>query len=188
MNEPENLTQLLSRIQDGDEAASARVFELVYDELRRRADVQMRGERPGHTIQATALVHEAYLRLVGDTDPEWQNRAHFFSAAATAMRRILIDYARRRGARKRGGDAQRVPWDEVADLSEERLAEGLAIHEALEKLETLDPRKARIVELRFFAGLGIDQVAEVLDLSVRTVKREWQFIRAWLYREIGGVE
>lgn len=157
---------------------------LVYEELRRLAHSYMRGERPGHTLQTTALVNEAYLRLADYRGIRRQERAHFFAIAARLMRRILIDHARTRARQKRGGGALRLALDEAAVLSPERSRELLALDEALSRLAKLDPRKSRVVELRFFGGLYNDEIAELLDVSVKTVTRDWQMAEAWLRREL----
>jgi RNA polymerase sigma factor (TIGR02999 family) len=157
---------------------------LVYRDLRRIAGRFMQGERRGHTLQATALANEAYLRLVNQREANWHNRAHFFGVAAGLMRRILVDHARRVHARVIGG--HRVDLDETMVISEARSAELLALDEALTRLAALDPRQSRVVEMRFFAGLGEEEVAEALGVNVRTVKRDWQFAKAWLYGEMSG--
>jgi RNA polymerase sigma factor (TIGR02999 family) len=159
------------------------LLPLVYDELRRLAQGQLVHERPGQTLQATALVHEAYVRLVGSEDLRWESRAHFFAAAARAMRRILVDRARKRQTQKHGGDRDRVPLDELADLANEPRPERLL---ALDRLEQIEPRKAQIVMLHYFAGLTIDETAQALGISLRTVTREWLFARTWLYGEMTG--
>jgi RNA polymerase sigma-70 factor, ECF subfamily len=158
----------------------------VYHELRRIAHAHLRGERPGHTLNTTALVHEAYLKLVGVERVEWQDRAHFYAAAAGAMRRILIDYARTRKRVKRGGEnAVQVPLVEALDLAVERSEDLLALDEALTRLETQNQRQGRVVECRCFAGLSVDETAAALGISPATVKRDWDFSRAWLNRELG---
>jgi RNA polymerase sigma factor (TIGR02999 family) len=181
---PDEVTQLLRAWGRGDRAALDRLVPIVYRELRRLARHYMRGERGGHTLQTTALVNEAYLRLIDHTNIDWQNRAHFFGVAAQAMRRVLVDHARRRGYAKRGGGAVQVPLEEGALVAEERAEEVLAVNEALDRLEALDARKARVVELRFFGGLNNDEAAEVLGISEITVRREWQIAKAWLLREL----
>lgn len=168
-----------------------RLFPLVYDELRRIAHRQLGAERPDHTLETSALVHEAYIKLVGLDRMEWRGRAHFFAAAGGAMRRILIDHAERRRALKRGGGRQRVPLDAVdlpshAALDDRSLDELLALDQALERLRTMDERQAKVVECRFFAGMSIDEVAEALGVSPMTVKRDWTAARAWLNRELGA--
>ncbi len=181
-----DVTRILYAIEGGDAKAARELLPLVYDQLRKIAQQRMAGERTGHSLDATALVHEAYLKLVGDDDSElrWANRAHFFAAAAEAMRRILVDHARARGRQKRGGEGARLSLS-VATLGVEQDAdEVMALDDALRKLEKHDSRMARIVSLRFFAGLSVDETAESLELSARTVKREWSVARAWLYREL----
>lgn len=174
---------MLDRITTGDRNAINDLMPLVYDELRSLAGRYLWAERSGHTLQATALVHEAYLRLVNDADRTWENRAHFFATAATAIRRILIESARRRGRLKRGGDARRVPLDDdaIAIEDDERL---LALDESLNRLAEIDPRKARVVELRFFAGLMVDEAAAVLGVSSITVARDWRMARAWIRSQL----
>src|SRR5260370_39009786 len=170
---PKEITQLLKNWSDGDADAPARLIPLVYDELRRLASQYMNQERGDHTLQPTALVHEAYLRLVDQTRVTWKNRAHFFGIAAQAMRRILIDHARAHAREKRGGSARRLSLDEAAIMPEERAADLVALDEALQSLAKFDERKARVVELRFFGGLSVDETAEVLDLHRATVMRDW---------------
>jgi len=180
------VTELLVRWREGDRRALDELMPLVYQELHRLAAHYMRGERPGHTLQTSALVNEAYLRLAGGGEIEWQNRAHFFAVAAQAMRRILVDHARRRGNQKRGGGAHKVVLDEALTVSAERAAEVVALDEALARLAEIDPRKSQLVELRFFGGLSIKETAEVLKVSPGTVMRDWTFTKAWLGREIAG--
>jgi RNA polymerase sigma factor (TIGR02999 family) len=187
--DPPDLTQLLLdlRSESGrNPAAAGRVFELVYGELRRAAGTLMRRERPNHTLQPTALVNEAYLRLVDGTRLEWQNRAHFFGIAARAMRQILVDHARERAAEKRGGGWERVTLDERLDVMSHREIDLFELDDALSRLGEMDERMARIVELRFFAGLTAEEVAHVLEISRRTVQREWRVAKMWLARELGG--
>ena len=169
---------------DGDESALAALTPLVYRELRRRAHRYMGGERAGHTLQTTALVNEAYLRLVDSQNVRWQNRAHFFAVSAELMRRILVDFARSRGSQKRGGGARHVELDEAAFGAEDKGAEMVALDEALKSLAELDARQARVVELRYFGGLGDAEIAEVLKVSVGTVRRDWTLARAWLLNEL----
>ena len=157
---------------------------LVYEELRKLAHQHMRREHPGHTLQTTALVNEAYFRLVGQKQVRWQNRAHFFAISAQLMRRILVDHARGRQYAKRGGGAQKVSLDGVAVVAQEQAADLLALDEALRSLAAVDERKCRIVELRYFGGLGVEETAEALKLSPRTVMREWSMAKAWLYRAL----
>jgi RNA polymerase sigma-70 factor (ECF subfamily) len=186
---PGDITRLLAAAQAGAEGAASRLLETVYAELRALAQVRMNQERREHTLQATALVHEAYIRLIGRDDLAIHGRASFFHAAAEAMRRILIDHARKRGAVKRGGGAR--PIRDVMDLaSDENLGEALALDELILRLEGEDPQAAAVVRLRFYAGLSVEQAASVLDISPRTVKREWSYARAWLLKEWdgGGVE
>src|SRR5436189_4392101 len=180
----QRVTELLERWGQGDDAALAELTPLVYEELRRLAHRQMGGERPDHTRQTTALVNEAYLRLADQTNRQWQNRAHFFAVAARAMRRILVSYARSQRSQKRGGGALKVDLDEVALVSPEESKEIVDLHEALERLATLDSRKAQVVELKYFGGLNYDEMAEVLKISRVTVRRDWEFARAWLHTEL----
>ncbi len=176
----ENATQLLIDWSNGDAEAAAGLMPLVYDELRRLARRYLQGERADHTLQATGLVHEAYLRLVDQTNATWQNRAHFMAVAAQQMRHILVDYARRHRAEKRGGEWNKVDFDAALALPVSRNLDVIALDDALHDLVKLNPQHSQIVELRFFGGLTIDEVAEVLDVSPRTVKREWRMARAWL--------
>jgi len=178
------VTRLLIRLTEGDNAALDALLPAVYDELRRLAANYLRRERVGHTLQPTALVHEAYLRLVDQTRVEWQNRAHFFGVAAQMMRRILVDHARGQQAEKRGGDVQKISLDENIDVSALRASELVALDEALERLAELDPQKSRLVELRFFGGLSVEETAEVMGVSAPTVKRHWRLAKAWLYGEV----
>lgn len=183
-----DVTRLLTAWQNGDSAAADRLMPLVYDELHRAAARAMRGEAVGHTLQPTALVNEAYLRLVDQTAASWKNRSQFFGVASQAMRRILVDHARARLTDKRGGGARAVTLDDVRDLpqssDESSEVDLLSLNEALEKLEAFDADQARVVELRYFAGLNIDETAEALGISPATVKREWVVARAWLKREL----
>ena len=179
---PPDVTQLLVNWGNGDQAALDELLPLVNDELRRLARGYLRRENPGHTLQPTALVNEAYLRLIDQQNVHWHNRAHFFGIAAQLMRRILIDHARRYQYAKRGGGALRVSLDETAAVTEAQTAELLAVNEALEKLTAMDARKGHIVELRFFGGLSLDEVAEVMKISSPTVQREWRAAKAWLHR------
>jgi RNA polymerase sigma factor (TIGR02999 family) len=182
----ERVTQLLINWRNGDKAAFDQLMPLVYEELRRLARRFMRKERRDHTLQTSALINEAYLRLVDHTAANWQNRAHFFAVAAQVMRHILIDHARNYKYEKRGGGAQKVPLDEAAVFSEERVAELVALDDALTSLSALDPRKSQIIELRFFGGLSIEETAEVMGLSPTTVQREWRSAKSWLQRFIEG--
>ena len=181
-----NISHLLKEWNAGDREALDRLTPLVYEELRRQAAHYLRRERPGHTLQTTALIHEAYLRLVDAQDVRWQGRAHFFAIAANLMRRILVDHARRRDADKRGGSQVRVQLDEALAVAEETEVDLLAIDEALNKLAAIDEQQARVVELRFFSGLSVEETAAALGVSPKTVKRDWSVARAWLRREIGG--
>jgi RNA polymerase sigma factor (TIGR02999 family) len=174
----QRVTELLAHWSHGDDAALAELTPLVYEELRRLAHRHMGGERPGHTLQTTALVNEAYLRLAGQTNPRWQDRAHFFAVAARAMRQILVNYAKSYQAQKRGGGALKVELDEAAIVSPEESKEIVNLHEALERLARLDLRKAQVVELKYFGELNYDEMAEVLKISPVTVRRDWEFARA----------
>jgi len=181
---PHRITQLLAEWSHGDGAALTELTPLVYEELRRLAHHYMEGQRPDHTLQTTALANEAYLRLADQTNPNWQSRAHFFAVAARAMRQILVSYARSNRAQKRGGGGARIELDESAILSPEQSKEIVDLHEALERLGTLDSRKAQVVELKFFGGLNYDEIAEVLKIARMTVRRDWEFARVWLYTEL----
>src|SRR6266436_317114 len=168
-----DVTRLLGQLRAGNQAAADQLVPLIYDELRRIAGAQMRQERVGHTLQATAVVHEAYMRLAGEQEIEWQSRAHFFAIAAKTMRRVLRDYARQHNAGKRGGEsARKVDIDAELLIGHDRFEEVVALDEVLERLSAMDPEQGRIVELRFFAGLNVDETAEVMGISPRTVKRE----------------
>jgi len=173
-------TAILSELARGDESAAARLLPLVYQELRALAHSYFDAERPDHTLEPTALVHEAFVRLVGQTRVEWRSRAHFFAVAATAMRRVLTDHARKHRALKRGGDQERIPLTNVPTPSGASLVDLVDLDDALERLAALDERQYRIVELRFFGGLTVEQVAEVLEVSKTTVEGEWRMARAWL--------
>lgn len=179
----QEVTQLLNLWSTGDAQALEKLIPLIYGELRRIAGRHLRGERPNHTLQITGLVHEAYLRLA-QQEVEWQSRGHFYAIAAQAMRRILIDYARNQHAQKRGGVQERVLLDEAMLFSEQDRVLLLALDEAVAKLSKMDPRQGRIVEMRFFGELTIDEIAELMDLSKATVKREWTVAKAWLHREM----
>jgi RNA polymerase sigma-70 factor (ECF subfamily) len=181
---PDRVTQLLEQWSRGDDAALAELTPLVYEELRRLAHHFMGGERPDHTLQTTALVNEAYLRLSDQTRPNFTNRSHFFAVAAQAMRQILVRYAKSDRAQKRGGGVLKVDLDEAALVSPEQSKEIVDLHEALERLATLDSRKAHVVELKYFGGLNYDEMAEVLKISRVTVRRDWEFARAWLHTEL----
>ena len=179
-----DLTELLSDWQQGDQQALAKLTPLVYDELRRIAHRYVQRERNGHTLETTALVNEAYLRLAGQKNIGWQNRSHFFAFTAQVMRHILIDHARRRRYAKHGGDTAQVSLAEAELMSRERASELVALDEALNELGKLDPRKSRVVELRYFGGLGLAETAEVLEVSVMTVRRDWRAAKAWLFRRM----
>jgi RNA polymerase sigma factor (TIGR02999 family) len=181
---PDRVTQLLAHWSHGEDAALAELTPLVYEELRRLAHRHMGGERPDHTLQTTALVNEAYLRLADQTNPRWQNRAHFFAVAARAMRQILVNYAKSYRAQKRGGGALKVDLEEAALVSPEQSREIVDLHEALQDLATLDSRKAQVVELKYFGGLNDDEIAEVLKISAVTVRRDWIFAKAWLHKQL----
>ena len=183
---PHRITQLLAEWSHGDDAALTELTPLVYEELRRLAHHYMEGQRPDHTLQTTALANEAYLRLADQTNPNWQSRAHFFAVAARAMRQILVSYARSNRAQKRGGGALKIELDEGAIVSPEQSQAIVDLHEALERLGVLDSRKARVVELKYFGGLNHDEIAEVMKISTITVRRDWEFARLWLYRELSG--
>jgi RNA polymerase sigma-70 factor, ECF subfamily len=184
MSENQDVTLLLSALTRGDEGAASKLIPVVYDELRRLAGSYMRRERVDHTLQATALVHEAYLKLVEQRSVDWQSRAHFFGVAAQLMRRILIDYARGHSRQKRGGDDQKVSLDEALIFSEQQADELLAVDDSLNQLAKIDPRQAKVVEMRFFGGLSIEEAAEVLGVSPKTVKRDWSVAKAWLYADL----
>ena len=186
MGNPSDITRLLADWASGDRAALDRLTPLVYAELRRIASQQMRHEKPGHTLQPTALVNEAFMRLAGGNGASWQDRAHFFAVCAQVMRRILIDHARANARDKRGGGAVQVPLDEAATFIQSQPVDLIALNDALRSLEQVDAQKARIVELRYFAGLGIEETAGVLRVSAMTVRREWTRAKAWLYRELAG--
>ena len=177
------VTLLLHAMKSGDGTAAEKLLPLVYSELHRLAQSYMRRERADHTLQPTALINEAYLRLAHD-DIDWQNRQHFIAVAATVMRRVLVDYARYHDAEMRGGELQRVELDEELAISPERSEELLAVNEALDALQAINPRQAQVVELRYFAGLSIEEVASTLNISSRSVKRDWMEARRWLFQEI----
>jgi RNA polymerase sigma factor (TIGR02999 family) len=179
-----NITQLLLAWSDGDESALDKLTPLVYDELHRLANHYMLRERSGHVLQATALVNEAYVRLVDGSKVRWRNRAHFLAVAAQAMRRILVDFARRRYSHKRGGQWQQKTFDEGLSIAYEPGSDLVALDEALHDLAKLDPRKAKVVELRFFGGLSLEEAAGVLEVSADTVGRDWNAAKAWLLREL----
>jgi len=183
---PDEVTRLLRRLAQGDAAAEQSLFALIYDQLRRLARSFLRRERPGHSLQATALVNEAYLRMMGNYKIDWQSRAQFFGMAASIMRRILIDHARNRRAEKRGGGNPPVTFDEGLMATEDNLDTLVDIDDALNRLAEQDPRQAKIVEMRFFGGLTEEEIALLLGLSERTIKREWVVAKAWLSAELGG--
>lgn len=178
------ITALLARLKEGNKEAEAKLIPLVYNELHRLARHYMRGERREHTLQTSALVNEAYLRLIGEHGVDWKNRAHFFGVCAQIMRRILVDHARTRDAKKRGGAVQKISLENAFVYSDEQSWQVVALHEALNKLAEWDGRQCRIVELRFFTGLDVEETAEVLGISPTTVKREFQHAKAWLYGEL----
>jgi RNA polymerase sigma factor (TIGR02999 family) len=182
----QDVTELLDQWRSGNKDALDALLPIVYDELHSLAHRRLRGERPDHTLQTTALVNEAYLKLVNQKSVQWQNRAHFFAVAAQVMRHILVDYARTRQYAKRGGGARHLSLDDAPVLSRERSREIVALDEALKRLAEIDPRKSRIVEMRYFGGLSAEEAAEALGVSAITVKREWLKARAWLYRELSG--
>ncbi len=177
------VTQLLKAMHAGDESAAERLLPLVYGELHRLAQAYMRRERPDHTLQATALINEAYLRLAGE-DIDWTSRAHFVGLAAHVMRQVLVDYARAHAAERRAGHLHRVEMQDDLAISPERLDEAVALDEALTRLATENPRQARTVELRYFGGLSVEQIARILDVSPRSVKRDWSLARIWLSRQM----
>jgi RNA polymerase sigma-70 factor (ECF subfamily) len=177
------VSELLRAWSDGDRAALDSLTPIVYGELHRLAGRYMKGERPGHSLQTTALVNEAYMRLVDYKNMQWQNRAHFFAVSAQLMRRILVDHARRRNL-KRGGGVQHVSLDQTAMVGSERAADLVALDDAMNLLAKLDPRKVRVVEMRFFGGLSVEETAEILKVSAVTVMRDWNTAKAWLYREL----
>jgi len=181
---PGEITELLMAWNRGDQAAHDRLAPIVYEELRRLARGYLRRERPGHTLQPTALVNEAFLRLIDQSQVNWQNRAHFFGIAARLMRQILINHAEARRAAKRGGEAERISLNDVDHFAVEQDLDLIALDEALKNLERIDPPQSRIVELRYFSGLTIEEIAEVMGISPATVKREWSTARAWLRREL----
>lgn len=180
----DEITQLLRAWSGGNEGALDRLAPLIYDELHRRAHHYMAGERSGHSLQTTALVNEAFLRLVDARDIDWQDRAHFFAIAARQMRRILVDYARSRKSAKRGGEWNQVVFDEALEASPPPRVDFIALDAALSALKTIDERKSRVVELRFFAGLDVEETAKLLQVSVQTVKRDWRLAKAWLLKEM----
>jgi RNA polymerase sigma factor (TIGR02999 family) len=183
--ETKDISALLRAWSDGDRAALDGLTPIIYDELRRLAHRYMEGERSGHTLQTTALVHEAYMRLVGHNRMQWTDRGHFFAVSAQVMRRILVDHARRRNV-KRGAGLQHVDLDEVAVVAGDQPADLVALDDAMNALARLDPRKVRIIERRFFGGLSVEETADVLEVSPATVRRDWRIAKLWLYRELRG--
>jgi RNA polymerase sigma factor (TIGR02999 family) len=184
---PQDVTELLIQLSEGNENAVNEVFPLIYDELKKIANNYLRNERGNHTLQPTALVHEAYMKLVDHTRMNWQNRAHFIGMAATMMRQILIDHARKHRAGKRGGDAENLSLEEsIVIVSDEKSVDLIALDEALKDLAKFDEFKSRLVELRYFGGLSVEETAEVLDVSEITVKRHWRLAKAWLAEAIKG--
>jgi len=185
MQNAREITQLLKDWSDGNQTALDELMPLVYDELRRQASRYLRNERQGHTLQTTALIHEAYLKLIGINQIEWQNRNHFFAIASTAMRRILVDHAKERKREKRGGNADALPLDEALQISSnEKSVDLIALDEALNRLSKIDERQAKVVELKYFSGLSIDEIAEVLGIANSTVRLDWNLAKAWLKQEI----
>jgi RNA polymerase sigma factor (TIGR02999 family) len=183
--DPANITQMLIDLTDGNAEVVNQILPHIYDELRRLASSYLRRERSDHTLQPTALVHEAYMKLIDQKKVRWQNRAHFFGIAAQVMRRILLDHARKHNAEKRGGEAEKMPIEEeILVVSHAKSAELIALDDALESLASLDEQKAKIVELRYFGGLSIEETAEVLGVSVPTINRQWRIAKAWLYSQI----
>lgn len=186
MPSPQNVTKMLRDWRNGDQEALEKLIPVVYDELRRQAAGYLRRERTGHTLQTTALIHEAYLRLINQQNIEWQNRAHFYAIAARLMRQILVDHARNRQAAKRGGSDIRVPLEEAVAISSGENVDLVALDEALTRLAKIDSQQSRIVELRYFSGLSVEETAEVVGVSSRTVRRDWNVAKAWLRQQIGG--
>ena len=184
MPSTQDVTQILRELSDGSQTAPSKLMPLVYDELRKLAQGYLQSERSGHTLQATALVHEAYLRLVDWRNVSWQNRAHFFALAAQVMRRILVDHAREKNAQKRGGGLTKLSLQEAVSFPEQREVDLVALDDALQALVQLDATQGKIVELRFFGGLTIEETAEALGISPATVKREWTLAKAWLHKAI----
>jgi len=185
---PQEITQLLMNWSQGDKAALDQLVPLVYPELRRLAKRHMDREDPAHTLQTSALINEAYLKLVDQQNVEWQNRAHFFAVAAQVMRHILVDHARTRNYAKRGGGAPKLPLDEAAALTEQRAGQLIALDDALRDLAALDERKSQIIELRFFGGLSLEETAEVMKISPSTVQREWRAAKAWLHHTMSKTD
>jgi RNA polymerase sigma-70 factor (ECF subfamily) len=183
---PQGITQLLTRWSSGDQAALDELIPIIYPDLRRLARAYMGRENSGHTLQTSALINEAYLRLVNQQGVEWKDRSHFFAVAAQVMRHILVDHARRYQSNKRGAGAEHVPFDDMAILCKERATDLIALDDALIRLACIDERKSKIVELRFFGGLTVEETAEVMNLAPITIMREWRAVKAWLSREISG--
>jgi RNA polymerase sigma factor (TIGR02999 family) len=183
---PENITELLASYGRGDKESLDQLMPIVYEELRRQAARYLRREQAGHTLQTTALIHEAYVRLVDQRNMQWQNRAHFFGIAAQMMRRILVDHARSKKRTKRGGSEVRVSLDEATVAVKGQDLDVVALDEALQRLAEIDEQQSRVVELRFFSGLSVEETAEVMGISKSTVKRDWSMAKAWLHRELSG--
>jgi len=183
---PHEITQLLAEWSDGNQTALDKLYPLVYDELHKMANRYMKRERKDHTLQTTALINEAYVRMVDQKNVHWENRAHFFAISAQIMRRILIDHARRHHYAKRGGGAQKVSLDETAMVASDPASDMLLLDEALNRLAEMDPRRGQVVELRYFGGLNNEEIAGVLRISENTVTRDWNMARAWLYQELSG--
>lgn len=184
MSAAHSVTQLLEQWNNGDHEALDKLMPLVYEQLRKMAKRYMRQQNPGHTLQTTALIHEAYLRMVPQKEKQFENRAHFFAVAAQAMRHILVDYARQRNTAKRGGGVRPISLEEAAIVTQERAAELVAFDEALKELQTLSMRQSRVVELRYFGGLSVEETATVLSVSPETVMRDWTMAKTWLYRAL----
>lgn len=184
---PNKITRMLIELTDGNQEVVNQILPHIYDELKRLASSYLRRERPNHTLQPTALVHEAYMKLIDQKRVHWQNRAHFFGIAAQVMRRILLDHARKHQADKRGGEVEKLPIEEeILVVSHDKSAELIALDDALEALAKIDEQKAKIVELRYFGGLSIEETAEVMGVSVPTINRQWRMAKAWLYSQITG--
>lgn len=183
-----HLTELLHKWNSGDLSAQDDVMQAIYQEMRKRARIYLRKERQGHTLQTTALVHEVYLRIIKQNRVQWQNRNHFFGIAAQMMRRILLDYARKRDAEKRGGQEIRIALEDATNIPDRKDTNLIALDEALTRLAELDPRQSQIVELRYFGGLSVEDTAEVLNISVATLMREWRLAKMWLYNEINKTQ
>jgi RNA polymerase sigma factor (TIGR02999 family) len=186
VKKPEDITEWLTAWSQGDQTALEKLMPLVYSELHRMAKRYMERENPGHTLQTTAVIHEAYIRLANQREPRWENRAHFFGVAARIMRHLLVDYARARNRMKQGGDAQHISLNQAAIVSPEPAAELIALDDALNALAEIDERKSRVVELKYFGGLSVEEMAEVLKVSPGTVLRDWSIAKAWLYRALKG--